>query len=200
MHILPPPPRTESRRDDNVAVAVALAAPETAQRWCLFVLTGEEGWKSTCGATRFSGLEKPSKNRTICIRGGRKRPASPGSHKSARSSLKYGGAEIFGFGHVEVSKNPRQRRTKGAAGSGGRGGEEKSARQQEVAKVRSKDVISPPPMGVGGGFICNGERREGRGASPPVSLAFSHPRSVPLFPVVSVRSPPPFPLLPIAAS
>lgn len=44
------------------------------------------------GASRFSGLEKPSKNRTICIRGGRKRPASSGSHKSARSSLKYGDA------------------------------------------------------------------------------------------------------------
>lgn len=27
------------------------------------------------------------------------------SHKSARSSLKYGDAEIFGFGHVEASKN-----------------------------------------------------------------------------------------------
>jgi len=27
------------------------------------------------------------------------------SHKSARSSLKYGNVEIFGFGHIEASKN-----------------------------------------------------------------------------------------------
>lgn len=39
------------------------------------------------------------------------------SHKSARSSLKYGDAEIFGFGHVEASKN-REVEPKGARRGG----------------------------------------------------------------------------------
>lgn len=101
------------------------------------------------------------------VAGSRKRSAGP-SHKSGRSSLKYGHGNIWTV-HVESGKKQTA-----AAMSRGWG----EARSQAAGRKLQKVVVKMPSPCRGGEFICNvHEHRATPSASHPLLAIFQTPAS-----------------------
>lgn len=155
------------------------AAPARPLAPCLFVLAGTRYART--GGPGFPGWKNRRKTEqfvSAAVGSVRLRPG----HKSARSSLKYGRrGDIWIWARrseQEPRVEPKSSVAKGLEVVWERG-------EQEVAKVRSKDVISPP-MGVAGLFATGCIAGLGRVLSP-------HSSSLPLFLSFGLPSPPPSP-------